>query len=178
MSGKDASIRRLGVEEARPLIALRREALLAAPLAFASSPDDDVASRLELVCARLGADDGSATFGAFAPELVGMVGVVPESHVKTAHKLNVFGLYVREDARGAGLGRRLMEAVIAWGRECGAAALHLAVAESAGEARGLYESLGFSCWGVEPDALRHGGVSVAEHHLLLRLAAAGRGEGS
>ena len=37
-------------------------------------------------------------------------------------------------------------------------------------ARRLYERAGFEIWGTEPEALRHDGQSVAEHHMALHIA--------
>jgi hypothetical protein len=43
------------------------------------------------------------------------------------------------------------------------------VAESGYAAQALYAHLGFITWGTEPAAMRVGGVSVAEHHMVLAL---------
>jgi ribosomal protein S18 acetylase RimI-like enzyme len=53
---------------------------------------------------------------------------------------------VTAEARGRGLGRALVEAVIAWARERGAAAIRLDVTdtERARPAAALYRSLGFA----------------------------------
>ena len=52
-------------------------------------------------------------------------------------------LYVRDEARGLGLGRRLVEAVITRGRELGYARMLLDTAPELAAARGLYAALGF-----------------------------------
>jgi RimJ/RimL family protein N-acetyltransferase len=48
--------------------------------------------------------------------------------------------------------------------------VHLAVSEAAPEARRLYERAGFTVWGTEPDALRHDGRTVVEHHMAFRIS--------
>ena len=53
-------------------------------------------------------------------------------------------LYVVPDRRGEGLGRALMDAVIALARERGCDRLDLGTGEGDAAARSLYESLGFS----------------------------------
>lgn len=50
---------------------------------------------------------------------------------------------VSEDARGSGLGRRLMERCIEAGREAGAPRLYLETNSSLGPALGLYRAMGF-----------------------------------
>jgi GNAT superfamily N-acetyltransferase len=59
-------------------------------------------------------------------------------------------LYVRERARGSGLGRALVEAAVerALARGCGR--IQLDTNEGNEAARALYESLGFSAWAETP----------------------------
>lgn len=53
-------------------------------------------------------------------------------------------LYVRDDARGSGLGAALVEAAVARAQERGCRRIELDVAAGNGPARALYERLGFS----------------------------------
>jgi len=53
-------------------------------------------------------------------------------------------VFVREEARGSGLGRALMDAAVARARERGARRMELDVNEANPAAVALYESLGFS----------------------------------
>ena len=166
------TVRRLVPEDAEACAALRRGMLVEAPTAFLSSPGSDHGSDPEAVREQLGGGPHSAMFGAFAPELVGSVGLFRDRHPKAAHRINVWGMYVAPAARGTGLGRRLMEALLAHVRDLGdIGQVHLGVSESATAARALYESLGFLVWGSEPGAMRIDGRELVEHHMLLRLAA-------
>jgi len=176
-----AVVRRLLPDDAEVYIGIRREALEREPLAFASSPEDDRGLSLSFVRQAL-ARPSQATFGAFSPALVGVVGIYQDPHRKASHKAHVWGLYVQPAHRRTGVGRSLMVAALRFAAHLpGVTRVHLGVANAAQPARRLYESLGFVVWGTEADALRVGGESVAEHHLVLDLAAfqvpppAGRG---
>jgi ribosomal protein S18 acetylase RimI-like enzyme len=74
---------------------------------------------------------------------VGMAGGYFASEDRAAAKL--WGMWVDPGARGRGLGRGLVEAVIAWARACGARCLKLSVTdgEISRPAAELYRSLGF-----------------------------------
>lgn len=165
------SVRQLVPDDTETFIRMRREALDQEPSAFLSSPDDDRALDPAFVLEAF-SSSSRATFGAFAPDLVGIVGIGRESHRKAAHKAYVWGLYVRPARRRSGLGRSLMMAALRFARELeGVTHVHLGVAESRAPALRLYESLGFVPWGKEPDALRIGGEPITEYHMVVELNA-------
>jgi GNAT superfamily N-acetyltransferase len=90
------------------------------------------------------ADDGKALGTATGAEYEAEAGV--------AH---VYAMWVVPDARGAGVGRALLDAVADWARGRGCDRLVLAVTESNHTARRFYESCGFLDTG-EREALREG----------------------
>lgn len=164
-------IRKLQPEDAGALVALRREALCQAPLAFASSPDDDIIATVEAARELIARADESAILGAFDGGLVGIVGVYRDRHRKCAHKAHIWGMYVAPERRGEGLGTALLDAALDHARSLhGVSAVHLQVSSAAPEARSLYERAGFAVWGTEPEAIRHDGEAVANYHMVLRLA--------
>jgi GNAT superfamily N-acetyltransferase len=109
--------------------------------------------------------------GAFADDaLIGVVGCYQEAKAKVQHKAVIWGMYVAPEARGQGLGRRLLESALAEARTWpNVERVVITVVERVRGARELYLSAGFELFGREPDALRQGGVSDAMEYLSLPL---------
>jgi len=159
--------RQLIPDDAQACVEIRREALERDPFAFLSSPDDDRALSLAFVREGL-ANSSQATFGAFAPQLVGVAGVSRDVKIKAAHKAHLWGLYVTPAFRGRGIGRSLMTGALGFARQLpGVAEIHLSVAGNGKAAIRLYETLGFVAWGTEPRGICVGGEFVALHHMIL-----------
>jgi ribosomal protein S18 acetylase RimI-like enzyme len=145
------TVRRLTGDDVEAYRDIRLEALEIVPHAFASTlareqafSRQDFMHRLESGCS-LGAFEGQA--------LVGVVGLVVAKGEKERHKGMLVGMYVRQSARGHGVGRMLIEGLVA------AAAgvveqVNLAVAHDNLGARRLYERCGFGAYGVERHALK------------------------
>ena len=151
-------------------MALRRLSLEDEPLAFGASPNDDRAANREEVLDLLSGTGERATFGAFDPELIGIVGVMREQRLKRRHKAFVWGAFVHSEHRRKGIGEALMHAAIAEASSWdGVSDLGITVSTDAEAAHRLYERLGFVRWGMEPEALVHEGKSTAEHKMSLRL---------
>ena len=169
----ELNIRRLGTADATALIALRREALETEPLAFGSSPADDVALVIESVRRFLGDRETQAVFGQFnGSDLVGMIGLVKAAKVKLCHKATIWGTYVQPRGRNKGVGRALVGAAIEQARRWEIDQLQLSATDAAPAARRLYEAAGFQQWGREPRALHWDGRFVDEYHFVLRLGKA------
>ena len=145
---------------------MRREALERDPLSFGASPDDDRAQSLDFLREVL-EDPDQAIFGAFAPELVGVASIFRERMTKARHKTRIWGVYVGPTHRGAGLGKRLMQAAIDFARGLpGVSQVHLVVSSGTPAAKALYRSLGFRTWGVEPQALCINGELLDDEHMV------------
>jgi len=165
------SVRRLGADDAPALHALRREALERHPLAFGAAPGEDRLRTLESTAELLAPADGRVVFGAFREgRLVGMAGMVRASNQKHRHKAGVWGMYVAPGGRHSGLGRALLEALVAEARRWqGLETVQLSVTAEAPEALALYESAGFRVWGREPRSLCWEGRCADEIYLTLDL---------
>ena len=167
---QDPIVRKLHLADAAEYFDLRREALEREPYAFGSSSSDDRFRSIEPVREAL-VDAEQAIIGAFAPELIGAVGIRRLTRAKLRHRAELWGMYVRAAHRRAGMGRRLVEEAIRFARDGdGIRQVHLAVTDRAVAAAALYEKLGFLVWGIEPAGLRVDGVDLAEKHMVLRLS--------
>jgi RimJ/RimL family protein N-acetyltransferase len=163
-------IRALLDHDVEVYVELRREALLDSPLAFVSSPGDDFASSPENLREQLRRAPDWVLFGAFRPELIGAVGLFRAQHVKASHKAHIWGMYVMPAHRRQGVAADLLQAALRHARSLpGVSWVQIGVTSAAPAARRLYERAGFAVWGTEPDALRHEGQAVDEHHMALRL---------
>lgn len=170
MSDDPYLIRRLALEDVGAYVSFRETMLLAAPDSFASSPGDDPAGTVSQLREQLAKSD-NAIIGAFRGEaLVGSAGVLRLPRQKMSHMARIWGVFVRPEDRSRGVGARVVRAAIELARTWpGVSAINLSVSEQAGNARRLYEGLGFVAWGVEPRALRFGGRTLDEVHMQLSL---------
>jgi len=144
-------IRRLGAGEWRPLKDVRLRALKDAPRAF-SSTFSEAATRTDDEW-RDAADRGSrgeswVTF--VADDGVSIVGMASGHFPFEAHHpiddpalVSLIQMWVDPALRRRGVGRRLVEAVIAWAAERGSRVVRLGVTATETGAVAFYEALGF-----------------------------------
>src|ERR1700761_2542853 len=168
------NIRTLSVSDAPAFRALRLAALLDTPEAFATSHVEGADLPLAAFESRLVQGPGRAVFGAFDGDaLVGIAGLARETLLQSAHKAQVWGMYVAAAARGHGVARDLMLAALAHARATpGLAKVTLSVDAANVAAIALYESLGFLVFSREQDATRLAGASRDELQMHLRFAPA------
>ena len=154
MNATEVQIRSLTSADAASYRDIRLDGLRNNPEAFESTFERENAQPLAWFCDRL---DSSQVFGAFrSTELLGIAGFVSRAGEKEAHKGLLWGMYVRPDARKAGIERRLVEAVIEFARQR-VEVIQLAVVSDCARARRPYSRLGFSEYGVERNSLGQGG---------------------
>lgn len=87
----------------------RLEALKKEPIAFGSSYDEEKSLSEEEWRKRI----KNALFALLKGKLIGVIVYVHDNKVKTKHIANIFGVYVVEEYRGQGGGKKLMDSVLA-----------------------------------------------------------------
>src|SRR5260370_14540162 len=136
---------------------IRLEGVKECPEAFGSTFDAEFTKPVAWFFGRL---SGSVVFGAIRDaKILGVAGFAGRQEEKEAHKGLLWGMYVRPDARGAGVAGRLVEAVIAFGPG-GVELIQLSVVGGNEQTRRLYSRPGFFGRGGGENSLKNGGVGV------------------
>ncbi len=164
-------IRILTANDASAYWKIRLEALERDPEAFTASAEEHRALTLEDVAARLVPADPVNNFvvGAFAGgQLTGTAGFYRDKGLKTRHRGHIWGVYVTQQARGKGVAREILRALLERAtRLDGLEQIMLAVGTTRDAAAKLYRSLGFESYGYEPRALKIGQRYVDEEYMVL-----------
>jgi ribosomal protein S18 acetylase RimI-like enzyme len=154
MTVAPSNLRRLAPDDAALYRDIRLDGLAESPDAFSSTLEAEEDRPLDAFAERL-AD--SYVVGAFSgSHLAGVAGFYVQAGPKHAHKGMLWGMYVRPEYRGLGVGQMLVEAIIDHARER-VELLQLFVVSDNLPARRLYEGLGFVEYGVEWHATKHRG---------------------
>jgi RimJ/RimL family protein N-acetyltransferase len=160
-------IRPLRADEAATYRDIRLEALRLHREAFSSAFEQETAQPLSYFAQRL---TGNTVFAGFRDqEILGVAGFMPEAGIKRAHKGHLWGMYVRQAARGTGLARQLVEAVLEYAQDR-VELVQLSVIVGNVPAQLLYAALGFVAYGLEERALKVDGKYLDEVHMAKRLA--------
>jgi ribosomal protein S18 acetylase RimI-like enzyme len=165
------NLRLLTSNDAEAFWYLRLEALRNDPASFADSAEEHQNTTVETARERLNSRDPETNFvvGMFEDgTLVATAGFYRSHHNKERHKGNVWGVYVRPESRGKGVARALMQEIIRRARQIEGLEQVLLVASAHLPARKLYESLGFTAYGVEPRSLKIGDEYVDDVLMVLR----------
>lgn len=139
---------------------VRNQGLKEFPDAFTTSYEEGVATAPEKLAKRFGAENSDDfVIGAFSPtdKLLGCTGFERETRTKQRHKGKVIGMYVIPDARGAGLGRKILAALLHEAKQLnGLEQIILSVTHANEGARSLYIGVGFITFGIERNAIKVG----------------------
>jgi GNAT superfamily N-acetyltransferase len=112
-------IRRLDPSDAPAFRTLRLRALREHPQAFTSSYEEDAALPLAATEQGLAGGDRCSWGGFDAGTLCAMAGLERESRAKARHKATLVGMYVAPEYADRGIGRELVETLIAAARDLG-----------------------------------------------------------
>jgi RimJ/RimL family protein N-acetyltransferase len=161
------SIRPLRPDEPELYREIRLEALRLHPEAFGASFEDESARPLAFFEQRLTAN---TIFGGFVGQsLMGTAGFMPEAGAKRIHKSHFWGMYVRQPARGSGLARLLVDAVLDHATRH-AELIQLSVVSDNIGAQRLYAAAGFQPYGLEVHSLKVDGRYLDEVLMVKLLA--------
>jgi len=138
-------IRTLHAFDASDFQRLRLAGLLEAPSAFASNYQEENDGTIEQVQGHLVGSSETLMIGGFQEcELLGVVGVGREPRVNERHMAFIRSMHVAPQARGQGLGRRLLRAALAQiSLRHGVEQVKLSVTATNQDAVHLYQSVGF-----------------------------------
>ena len=159
-------IRQLTPADAESFCELRLEGLRLNPEAFGSTYEfEKDQSRARYT----GWLTNSTVFGAFQSSgLIGTASFTQLSGQKDSHKGLLRAMYVHPAHRRSGVGRQLVQAIIATASQK-VEQLQLAVVSTNQPALRLYQSLGFRQYGLEKNALKHNGIYSDEILMALDL---------
>ncbi|WP_375775279.1 GNAT family N-acetyltransferase [Bradyrhizobium sp. ma5] len=145
-------IRRLLPADAALYRDIRLEALSLSPEAFGSAYETESVHPVGWFAERLA--HGAVILGAFrGGELAGIVGFIAAEGPKRQHKGALVSMYVRQQARRAGVGRLLVDAALALAAQS-VELVQLVVVKGNEPACELYRRAGFVEYGLERHALK------------------------
>lgn len=132
-------VRRVETDEWRLWRDLRLRALAEVPDAYRSTLEEESSQPDTWWVDRMSSEDGSHWVGEIEAGAVAILAARINDGVA-----NIYGMWVAPEARGHGIGERLLEACLQWARESGARHAELWVNQGNKEARRLYARAGFS----------------------------------
>ncbi|WP_410982897.1 GNAT family N-acetyltransferase [Bacillus cereus] len=163
-------IRILSEKDAVQYWDLRLQALQVNPDAFVTTYEEAMQKEnpVEEVAKNLSSKT-SYTFGAFNEEnrLLGVVTLLMEKKAAYKHKGHLVAMYVDHQSRGKGLAKGLIRALIEKARELEIEKINLGVVSDNEVAKKLYQSMGFTTYGIENKALKMNGIYRDDELMVL-----------
>jgi RimJ/RimL family protein N-acetyltransferase len=164
--------RRLTPDDAAEYVRLRRNMLAERPWAFCTTPEHDPLLDETHVRGLFTRDDVAvhAVDAWSGRRLLAVAGLSRMTHPMFRHRTRLWGVYVRPDSRGCGLGRAIVEETLRAAHHWeGIEFVDLGVSEDSRAALQLYSDLGFAVWGRQTAAVQFDGRNYDEIHMSRRI---------
>jgi ribosomal protein S18 acetylase RimI-like enzyme len=161
-------LRRLSIADLPVFKSLRLEGLRECPESFAEDAEAFESRSVEEITAQFVASSEAGAYIASAwngDKLIAVCGVRPERHKKINHRAVLWGVYVRQEFRGRGVGHHLVRYALG---ETTSQTLQikLCVTTSNLVALRLYLKLGFRIVGLDPRVVRIGETYFDEYEMI------------
>jgi RimJ/RimL family protein N-acetyltransferase len=142
-------IKKLDKNDWREWKKIRLEALTKSPDSFLSTFEEENKNPDEFWSSQL---EQSLKFGYFIDnEIVGCSGLLIEKAAKISHTATLWGMYVKDDFRGSGVGLALVNFVKDYAKKNHVKHLYLGCNTENLRAVKLYKKCGFKIYGTRPD---------------------------
>lgn len=169
MSKLPFEIRRLTAPDADCYRELRLKGLLDHPAAFGASWEEEAFRPLDWFAERLERNVVLGGSWPASPTLAGVAGLLVPETAKLRHKGVLWGVFVRSEAQGIGLGKALLARVLEHAAQI-VEEVRLTVGTTNTRAVHLYTNAGFQQYGLEQGALKIDSQYHDEILMSLRLA--------
>ena len=165
----EIKIRELNTNDVQGFLELKKIGLSTDPYSFLADLEDDsldYPKEVEERIAKASIQNGDIILGAFADSLIGIVAVTRNRNKKRNHKADLHGMYIKPEYRGIGLGKELLNKVLAKAKKmAGIEEIELIVASHNESVVGLYEKVGFSKTYFETHALKIDNKYIDAYHM-------------
>ena len=164
-------IRRLTAEDAEAFSTLRRAVTAGNPAQMGLSLEEELSRPIEGFRAQLASALPNAVFSAFVGPVLAATAAVSRTGQfgSTEHKMVMWGVFTHPVFRRRGLSRAAVRAALEHSSTCGIRRVNLLVYVPNEAAVALYQSLGFSRCGTEPEALQLDGTYFDGVHMTLNV---------
>lgn len=162
------SHRVLSVDDVDAFKTLRSKVVAVSPIGMGVTLEEELTQPIEFFRDQLSFEAPSRVFGTFCGgKLVSTAGIRwPTKHVSARHVTILYGVQTEPEFRKKSLSRRLVKEAIDYAFSLNCLRIYLYVYLPNVEAVALYESLGFTASGTEPEVLNIGGT----YHDLLYMS--------
>jgi len=166
-------IRAAALADADAYRELRLAALKNHPTAFGQNYEDILSRPQEYWVERLSQnqDEVALYFSEHEDQLIGMTGIFRPASQKVKHSASIWGVYVVPAWRGLHIAEAMIHACLEWAKVQKIAIVKLAVVTTNQSARQCYERIGFTTYGIEPQAIFYDDKYYDEYLMTLSMDA-------